>query len=104
MVMLKHTRKKQNNTTILIIIIAALFLGGLIWLVKSNAKPVETTATPAQIEALAQCLTEKGMKMYGASWCPHCKAQKELFGAAFAKVDYVECTTDAVKCNIAGVQ
>ena len=44
------------------------------------------------------------MQMYGASWCPHCKAQKALFGSAFAKVNYVECTTDTVKCSIAGVQ
>ncbi len=42
--------------------------------------------------------------MYGASWCPHCKAQKALFGTSFSKVDYVECTTDQVKCNIAGVK
>lgn len=41
--------------------------------------------------------------MYGASWCPHCKAQKAMFGTSFTKVDYVECTTDQVKCNIAGI-
>jgi len=29
--------------------------------------------------------------MYGASWCGHCAEQKKLFGAAFTKVDYVEC-------------
>ncbi|HSD12045.1 MAG TPA: hypothetical protein VLC10_00670 [Patescibacteria group bacterium] len=40
---------------------------------------------------LAQCLTDKGVKMYGAYWCPHCQAQKKAFGAAFKKVNYVEC-------------
>ncbi|MEY4744181.1 MAG: hypothetical protein RL272_126 [Candidatus Parcubacteria bacterium] len=40
---------------------------------------------------LAQCLTDKGVKMYGAYWCPHCQAQKKAFGAAFKKVTYVEC-------------
>jgi hypothetical protein len=29
--------------------------------------------------------------MYGAYWCPHCNDQKELFGAAFSNIDYVEC-------------
>jgi len=42
--------------------------------------------------------------MYGASRCPHCKAQKAMFGTSFSKVDYVECTTDQVKCNIAGIK
>lgn len=96
-------RKKKNNTTIIIIVVALIFIGGLIRLVKKDdiAAP---TANAAQVQALAQCLTDKGMKMYGASRCPHCKAQKELFGTAFSKVDYVECTTDTVKCNIAGIQ
>jgi hypothetical protein len=40
---------------------------------------------------LAQCLTDKGAKMYGAYWCPHCQQQKKLFGKAFSKVTYVEC-------------
>jgi thiol-disulfide isomerase/thioredoxin len=40
---------------------------------------------------LAQCLTDNGAKMYGASWCPHCAAQKKDFGDAFEKVTYVEC-------------
>ena len=44
------------------------------------------------MEQFATCLTENGATMYGAEWCGHCKAQKEMFGeAAFEKVDYVEC-------------
>ena len=42
-------------------------------------------------EVLAKCLTEKGAKLYGASWCPHCKDQKEKFGDAIQFVNYVEC-------------
>ncbi len=29
--------------------------------------------------------------MYGAYWCPHCSEQKEMFGASFQYVPYVEC-------------
>lgn len=40
----------------------------------------------------AQCLTNAGVKMYGAYWCPHCAKQKQLFGKeGFAKVNYIEC-------------
>jgi len=42
-------------------------------------------------DAFAHCLTERGVKMYGAWWCPHCVEQKEKFGASFEYVPYVEC-------------
>jgi len=34
---------------------------------------------PGFYDEFAQCLTDKGVKMYGAYWCPHCQAQKALF-------------------------
>jgi glutaredoxin len=40
---------------------------------------------------LAQCLTEKGVTFYAAYWCPHCTAQKKLFGRATAALKEVEC-------------
>jgi hypothetical protein len=44
-----------------------------------------------QHDAFARCLAERGVKMYGAYWCPHCKEQKEKFDASFEYVPYVEC-------------
>lgn len=41
--------------------------------------------------ALAECLTEKGAKLYASYWCPHCVQQKKAFGAGADKLDYVEC-------------
>src|SRR5580765_3266739 len=42
-------------------------------------------------DSFAQCLADKNAKMYGLYWCPHCADQKEMFGAAFRKIPYVEC-------------
>jgi len=42
-------------------------------------------------DAFARCLGERGAKMYGAWWCPHCQEQKEKFGASFKFAPYVEC-------------
>jgi hypothetical protein len=42
-------------------------------------------------DAFARCLTDRGVKMYGAWWCPHCVEQKEKFGASFEYATYVEC-------------
>ena len=48
---------------------------------------------PGKYDSFAQCLSNKGVKMYGAWWCPHCKTQKDLFGSSFKYVNYVECST-----------
>lgn len=60
-------------------------------------------------DALAKCLAEKGAKMYGADWCPHCKNQKNEFGASFQYVSYVECdpagpNANPKACEAAGIQ
>ena len=40
----------------------------------------------------ANCLTEKDVKFYGAFWCSHCARQKQLFGDAIEKINYIECS------------
>jgi len=44
--------------------------------------------------ALADHLTQAGVKFYGASWCPHCQQQKELFGKAARRLPYIECSPE----------
>jgi glutaredoxin len=67
-------------------------------------KPSEPSK-PGTYDALAQCLTEKGVVMYGADWCPHCQNQKKLFGPSFQYVTYIECPKEPKVClekNITG--
>ena len=45
-----------------------------------------------QYDEFAQCLAEEGVTMYGAYWCPHCMEQKQMFGASWNHVNYVECS------------
>lgn len=48
----------------------------------------------------ADCLTQKGVKMYGAYWCPKCNQQKKMFGKeAFRKIQYVECDPRGADAN-----
>ena len=59
--------------------------------------------------ALAKCLTEKGVKMYGAYWCSHCQNQKKAFGDSFQYITYVECDAkgpngNPTACELAGIQ
>jgi hypothetical protein len=54
-------------------------------------KRVQRTSSDQAVK-LAEKLTEKGVTMYGAFWCPHCSNQKEMFGqTAWSKVQYIEC-------------
>src|SRR3989344_3430073 len=57
-----------------------------------------------QLDEFAQCLSDRGVIMYGAEWCSHCQAQKELFGQSFRYVNYVECPQDPQKCLAAGIE
>ena len=45
-----------------------------------------------QLRALAQHLAKIDAKFYGASWCPHCKEQKKMFGDSADRLPYVECS------------
>ena len=53
------------------------------------------SAQQEQLNALASCLADKGVKEYGAFWCPHCAEQKKVFGSADEIIKsrdvYVEC-------------
>lgn len=49
--------------------------------------------TPGPYDSLANCLKDKGVKFYGAFWCPHCQTQKQMFAKSAKKLPYVECST-----------
>ena len=61
------------------------------------------------LDDFAKCISSKGLRMYGAWWCPHCSEQKELFGVAFHYVTYTECGIEGQtrslneQCKSAGI-
>lgn len=71
---------------------------------QGEQKEAAPTVDVAKTEKLAACLTEKKVTMYGTEWCGHCKNQKELFGAGFAKATFVDCDAERQKCLDAGVR
>ena len=60
--------------------------------------------------ALAVHLAEGEAKFYGASWCPHCSDQKEMFGASAHRLPYIECSPrgrrapQATICNVMAIR
>ncbi len=62
-----------------------LILGVLVFLNKAESGP-------GKLDQFATCLADKGLKFYGAFWCPHCQAQKKLFGNSAKLLPYKECS------------
>ena len=75
---------------ILILVVAGL---GMSVFVKSG---------PSKLEPFAQCISDSGSTFYGAFWCPHCQAQKRLFGSAADLLPYVECSTPNGQSQLQG--
>ncbi len=60
-------------------------------------------------DAFAKCLSDGGVKMWGAYWCSHCNNQKEMFGDSFQYITYVECSLperagQTEECEKAGIK
>lgn len=80
-----HNMKTETKYIIGIIIAVLVIVGGVALLEKTATKSVK-------YDTFAMCLAEKGVKFYGAFWCPHCQKQKEMFEWS-EKLPYVECST-----------
>lgn len=69
-------------------LVVIVLVAGTFYFVKRSAN-----ATPGKYDTFATCLKDKGVTFYGAFWCPHCQAQKKLFGSSVKNLPYVECST-----------
>lgn len=74
---------------ILFLIAAAVVV--LLPVVLFNLPAMHPKYDPTDVQALASCLTARGVKMYGTASCSHCVAQKGLFGESFAKIVFIDC-------------
>ncbi len=77
--------------------IAIVLISGVFFLVSRPPQGVKN------YDLFAKCLAEKKLTMYGADWCPHCQAEKKLFGNSFKYVPYVECPNNPQLCLEKGV-
>ena len=78
-------KKKMRNWGIVLLLVIIVVAAAYFLAFKPEA--------PGKYNDFAQCLTEKNATMYGAWWCPHCKDQKDAFGASWQYINYIECST-----------
>lgn len=81
----------MTNAKIFILIIFILVLGVIATVMLRKGSNVPTG--PGKYDTFATCLKDQGATFYGAFWCPHCQAQKKLFGSSVKFLPYVECST-----------
>lgn len=81
----------DKNAKIFLIIIVVLIVGVAATALLRKGAP--SSNAPGQYDGFAQCLKDKGATFYGAFWCPHCQAEKKLFGPSVKLLPYVECST-----------
>ncbi len=74
------------------LIIAVFLIGGL-HLHYSGVFDAAAGPEDPQLQALAIHLADKGVKFYGAYWCPRCQEQKAMFEASAERLPYVECSS-----------
>jgi uncharacterized membrane protein len=70
----------------------AIVLVALLGVVYAQQSGMLTPPENPRLAALAEHLTERGAKFYGAEWCVNCRNQKELFGRSAERLPYVECS------------
>src|SRR5258708_1046982 len=90
----------NEERSYLVLVVMECMLGFIL------ALGMATRVDAAAWEEFGRCLTRQGATFYGASWCPHCHAQRLTLGDAMAHVRYVECAgdgTSAAACKAAGV-
>lgn len=83
-------KPKSHKKIILISIISVIFVlivGGIGWGYLNTLKP-------AVLDGFAQCLTDKGAIMYGATSCQYSHAQQGMFGNSKKYLDIRDFTED----------
>jgi len=86
---MKFTKKKTIIALLVVVILFAAY---------------HQFAAPSDLDDFAQCLTEKGIKIYGAYWCHNCNDQKDMFGTSVKYLDYIECTEETEVCDKEDIQ
>ena len=102
--------KMSKKTLTARIIIFAFIMIAIVLLMRVVVRASRASGTYDQF---ATCLVQKGVKFYGAFWCPHCQAQERALDASRQKLAaeglYEECSTPDAKgqkqvCTDKGVE
>ena len=81
---------EKNKKNLIRVAIFTVIMIGIVFMMRLV---INATVVMGNYDDFAQCIAQKGVKFYGAFWCPHCQAQKKRFGGSAKYLPYVECST-----------
>ena len=86
------------------ILIGLIVLAGVVYIIVAPPR----SSAPGKYDTFATCIKNSGAIFYGAFWCPHCQAQKAMFGSSAHLLPYVECSnpdgqSQNALCNSKGI-
>ncbi len=90
-------------------IVGAIIGVAAVFLIVVGILASKPSGPQVDLTEFAQCITASKATFYGAFWCPHCAAQKALFGDSVKYLPYTECSTpdgnsQNQTCNDAKIQ
>lgn len=94
---------KNRQKNLIYWAVAILVVGGIIGALVYQANQ------PGAFDNLAKCMEKKGVKFFGAYWCPACNNQKRIFGNSEKYLPYIECSDPGQRnqnetCSTAGIE
>jgi hypothetical protein len=99
----KAKKKKEHSSKSfrLMVVLGALVLAAFLY--SQSGAPTTGYEGPRATEEFAECVSASGATFYGTSWCPHCTLQKELFGNAIGKINFIDCGARKDSCSEAEI-
>ena len=82
---------RRRRVISMVLIVAAFAIAYLLGTQSRHVRFLQKALGMRKYDNFAHCLSDRGVKFYGAYWCPHCAEQKEKFGASIDEVPYIEC-------------
>jgi uncharacterized membrane protein len=65
---------------------------------------INTEFSEHAVDQFAQCLANRGFRMYGSLRCGFCMRQKALFGESFEHIHFIDCDGEKpTECDLKGV-
>ena len=91
----KMSRFGLNVNALYFVVLGIALVILLIWLFWPQAVVSQNS--------FGQCLTDKGVVMYGSDQCSYCLDQKAMFGEDFVNVNYLNCDFNQLECKEKGI-
>jgi thiol-disulfide isomerase/thioredoxin len=74
----------KSKFAIFVVVIVIIVVGLGVFMDKAKG--------PGKYDDFAKALATEGAEFFGAFWCPHCQAEKALFGSSKQYLPYIECS------------